>query len=339
MLRLSSILAAACFVSALAVGCETRNIINSPSTSSGGSEDEDAGEGADGEVPFSDAGPDTGPPPAGAVRIATYNVRNFFDTVCDTGQCTASDYEEQLSASAYDAKANGIAAGVRKIGADVVLLQEIEKDACLQTLSTKLSNTYPHKHIGETNFNGSVDVAILSKDPIAAVRTHRQDKFKLSDNRTVSFTREFLEVDLDRKGTLYTVFVAHFKAKTDDDPVLRLGEATEARKIVLARAAASPGRLIVFGGDLNDFPGSPPINAIVAGNALVLAELRDLSIAEANTEFSGGTGYAIDHLVVLGSDAERHIKGSTRVVQDAVKKGLGGSDHAGLVADFMATAP
>lgn len=338
MLRVSSLwLLAAAAAMSLAVACDDQKITGGSSGSSSGG-DEDAGL-TDGEAPFDDAGSDAAPPAAGAVRIATYNVQNFFDTVCDTGLCKPSDYETQFTPAQYESKSNSVASGVRKIGADVVLLQEIEKDACLQTLSTKLNNAYPYKQIGETNFNGSVDVAILSKDPIKAVRTHRQDKFKLTDNRTVSFTREFLEVDLDRKGTLYTVFVGHFKAKVDDDPVLRLGEATEARKIVLATAAANPGRLVVFGGDLNDFPGSPPLNALVAGGEMVLAELRDLSGNATFTEFSGGTGHPIDHLLVPKALTERHVKGTTRVVQDAANKGLSGSDHAGLLADFLVSPP
>lgn len=319
---------------AFGAGCTENKIVYAPSSSSGGEED-DAGTSEDGDVSLSDAAP----PPAGAVRVATYNVRNFFDTVCDTGQCGSNDYEQQLSASSYEVKASMVANAIRRIGSDVVLLQEIEKDACLQTLAGKLNNAYPNKHLGEINFNGSVDVAILSKDPIVEIRTHRQNKFKLADNRTVSFAREFLEVDLDRKGTVYTVFVAHFKAKADDDPALRLGEAKEGRRILQERVAASPGRLILLGGDLNDDPGSPPINALTADNAFILAERRDLSGAAAYTEFSAGKGFAIDHLVLPGADAERHVKGSTRIVQDAANKGLGGSDHVGLVADFLVSKP
>lgn len=339
MLRASSLLLlVAVAVTSFGVACSDQKLVGSSSGNSSGGEDEDGGL-ADGEAPFDEGGSDAAPPSAGAVRIATYNVQNFFDTVCDTGQCKPSDYEVQFTAAQYDAKANSVASGVRKIGADVVLLQEIEKESCLQTLSTKLNNGYPYHQIGETNFNGSVDVAVLSKDPIKAVRTHRQDKFKLTDNRTVSFTREFLEIDLDRNGTLYTVFVGHFKAKVDDDPILRLGEATEARRIVLAAAAANPGRLIVFGGDLNDTPGSPPINALTANGDMLLAELRDLAGNANFTEFSGGTGHPIDHLVLPKALAERHLKSTTRVVQDAPNKGVGGSDHAGLVADFVISAP
>ena len=337
MLRASSLLLLTAVVfGGFGFACTDEKLTGSSSSgSSGGGEEEDAGV-DDGAAPDTT---DAAPPPAGAVRIATYNVQNFFDTNCDTGQCQSGDYERKFTAAQYEAKANSVASGVRRIGADVVLLEEIETEGCLTTLTTKLSNAYPHKQLGETNFNGSVDVAVLSKDPIAAVRTHRQDKFTLKDNRTVSFTREFLEVDLDRNGTLYTVFVGHFKAKVNDDPTLRLGEATEARRIVLDRMAQSPGRLIVFGGDLNDVPGSAPINALVAGGELVLAQLRDLSGPSAYTEFSGGKGYSIDHLVIPGALAERHIKGTSRIVQDAANKGLGGSDHVGLLADFQISAP
>jgi uncharacterized protein len=293
--------------------------------------------GADATAPGADGKPDasgSGWRARSSVRIATYNVQNFFDTECDSGRCASADYEQAPSAGAFDAKAASISMAIARLNADVVLLQEVEKETCLVALQAKLNGAFPHQILGETGFAGSVDVGVLSKDPIVAVRTHRRNRFTLSDGRNAGFLREFLEVDLDHKGAIYTVFVAHFKAKRDDDALLRLGEATEARRIILAHATAYPGRLIVMGGDLNDTPNSAPIGALTGAAGLLLAELRDIQEPESYTEFSRGMGSSIDHLLVPATQAERHLRASTRVLKDAPNRGLGGSDHAGLVAEF-----
>ncbi len=281
------------------------------------------------------------PPPKGQVAIAAYNVRAFFDTVCDTGACGPSDFEQALTAAQFKTKADGIAGGIKRLNADVVLLEEVENQTCLDALKTRLPQ-YPSAHIGETNFNGSVDVAIMAKDPIKAVKTHRQDQITLPNGQKDRFTREFLEIDLEHDGVPYTVFGAHFKSKNNDDPNLRLGEAQAARLIVLARAKAEPARLIVMGGDLNDSPGSPPINALEVKSAdgqLVRVEARDLSADQQMSYFGGSFSSAIDHLLIPAPIVEYHVKGTTRIVGDSSNRGLGGSDHAAIIANFRFAVP
>ncbi|HLL23172.1 MAG TPA: endonuclease/exonuclease/phosphatase family protein, partial [Kofleriaceae bacterium] len=58
-----------------------------------------------------------------------------------------------------------------------------------------------------------------------------------------------------------------------------------------------PQSVVVLAGDLNDVPGSPPLDALVANGGLVrLAD--DLPVAAQATYSFGGRGQAIDHLLV-----------------------------------------
>jgi uncharacterized protein len=275
------------------------------------------------------------PPGAGVVRVASYNVQLYFDTVCDTAMCGTNDYERALTPTAFAEKGRRIAKAGRELAADVLLIEEIENDACAKAIQAA-GPEYVSLAFGETGFKASLDVAVLAKDPIEKVTLHRMDRFQLPDGRMERFTREFLEVDLDRKGTKYTVFVGHFKAKSNDDPALRLGEATAARAIVLARHNAEPTHTLVFGGDLNDTPGSPPLTMLESTDAagqLVRIAARDLTDDE-QVSYRGSFKSAIDHLFVPAPLAERHIKGSTKVLGDSPTRGLEGSDHAAIVADF-----
>jgi predicted extracellular nuclease len=268
------------------------------------------------------------------VRLATFNVHRFFDTVCDSGRCGPSDYEVLPSADGFATQADRIATAIRGLDADMVALEEIETQACLDALLARLSDVMPYGVLGETGGTASVDVAVLSKRPLAAVRLHRATSpLTLSDGRTALFSRELLEVQIaTERGKDVVLFAAHFRSKVDDDPARRLAEAETASRIVNDRAAQSPGALVVLGGDLNDTPGSPPLNALVVDGGLVRVA-DDLPAAAQATYTYQGYGQAIDHLLLAPTTSVVRVPRSSKVWRDGT--GWGGSDHAALSSDFL----
>jgi endonuclease/exonuclease/phosphatase family metal-dependent hydrolase len=272
---------------------------------------------------------------AGEVRerlaFAAYNVHRFFDTVCDSGECAAGDYEEQPTQAEFEAKADTLAAAVRRLASDVLCLEEVENQTALDALAARVPE-FPSKVMGETGYPASVDVALLAKDPVTLVRRHRSQVLTRPDGTTTSFAREFLEVHLDVDGTEAIVFCAHFKAKSDDDPGRRLAEAQAAAQILHDSAVASPNALILMGGDLNDTPGSPPIDALEASGDL-LRVASDMTESQATYTYHG-TGSALDHLFVDVRAGGGYVPGSTAIFRDGAGLGLGGSDHAAIRALF-----
>ena len=146
------------------------------------------------------------------------------------------------------------------------------------------------------------------------------------------FVREFLEVHLDLAGERLIVFNAHFKSKQDDDPEQRLAEASAARRIVNRRIVEYPEALVVFGGDLNDVPGSTTLNEIESDGRLyrVAQELG----TDAATYVYRGEAQAIDHLYLGRNAVSSYQNGSSQVVRNS-PRGLAGSDHGGLVGTFL----
>ena len=65
------------------------------------------------------------------IVVATFNVRKFFDTNCDTRNCSGNSFESEPTESEFQAKAETVANGIRALAADVVLLQEFETKECL----------------------------------------------------------------------------------------------------------------------------------------------------------------------------------------------------------------
>lgn len=269
--------------------------------------------------------------PEGSVRIGALNVHRLFDTVCDSGKCGGSEYEALPSPAEFAAQADEIARGIEMLDADVMLLAEIETQVGLDALKARLPE-FPHGVLGETGTAASVDVAVLSAYPITQVLGHRDRVLVRPNGTTTRFTRELLEVHLDVKGKQVIVFAAHFRSKVDDDAGRRYAEADAARTIMTQAAARSPRALVVLGGDLNDVPGSPPLVAMEAGSSLTRVA-KDRPDTETWTYVYSGQRQAIDHLYIANGAAGTYVPGSFRAVREG--SGLGGSDHAAVMADFL----
>lgn len=279
----------------------------------------------------------TPPPPhaRSVVRVATLNAHLLFDTTCDSGRCGDGDFERAPTEAEFARDLDVIAAAVRALDADVVLLQEVENQRCLDALRARLGDAYPTAILGETGRPASIDVAVLARDPMVSWRGHRGVPFERPDGRRGTFARELLEVHLDHAGRRVVVFAAHFRSKVRDDPGQRHGEALAARRIVTARGDELPDALVVLGGDLNDTPGSPAIDALEAGGALARVAAALPVEAQATYVFRGRP-MALDHLFVPRALMARVVAGSVRVERDAPGEGYAGSDHASLRADFNA---
>jgi uncharacterized protein len=268
------------------------------------------------------------------VRIATFNVRLLFDTVCDSGRCGPGDFEQVLTEAELAARADQIATAIRALDPDIILLQEIENQNALDALLTRLPDQFNTGVIGETGFAGSIDVAVMANGRIVEEVRHGHRSLPLPSGGTTTFTREFLEVHLalsrsaqDARRAEVIVFVGHFKSKANDDPPRRLAEAQAAHDIVTAVAEGNRDRLVVFGGDLNDTPGSPPLTALEASD-LLYRVAQELPPSEQATWGQ----QAIDHLYVALRAAGTYDTGTARVFRD--NGGWGGSDHGALVAEF-----
>lgn len=296
----------------------------------------------DGGDPRTDAGADTAADSGfdsgfdsgdldGRVGVVTFNVRRFFDTTCDSGNCD-DGFESVLSEAQFNFRANQIADAIEATGADIALLQEIESQDCLDALVERLDG-FTVSVLGETGGTATLDVAVVARaGELLEVETHRDIGLTRPDGSRTTFAREFLGVHLGIAGDRVIVFTSHFKSQNNDDPGRRLAEASAARDIVTAAADAHPDALVVFGGDLNDTPGSEPLDALETDGALFrVASL--LPPGEDATHEYRGEENALDHIYLAEDAAGIVIPETITVFRDA-SGGFGGSDHAALSATF-----
>ena len=266
------------------------------------------------------------------IRIATWNVERMFDMVCDSSSCSADSFEAVYSSAQYNYKIARVASGLARLDADIVLLQEIEKQSCLEDIARQAESLgYNVQLIGETGGTASLDTAILARGEVLLQRDHADVRIPRPSGGTTSFSREFMEVHLLVEGTRVVVFNAHFKSQNNDDPDRRLAEALAATEIVDGVTREFPDAVIVFGGDLNDVPGSAAIDAIES-EGFLLRVAQEL-VPEDGTVSFNGTSNALDHLYFCTRCGGSFIAGSSLILGDG-SGGLEGSDHRALRAEF-----
>jgi endonuclease/exonuclease/phosphatase family metal-dependent hydrolase len=264
------------------------------------------------------------------VRVATFNVRRFFDPTCDSGRCGGDEYEELPTPEMFARRADQIAYAIERLDVDVVLLQEVETATSLRALSARLGPAWPTAALGEIGTPASVDVAVVARDRLVAVRTHRERVLLRPDGSETTFSRELLEVELDHAGRTVIAFAAHLRSMVSDDPGRRLAEAQAAREIVSARAVERRDALVVLGGDCNDTPGSATLLALEEGGRLERAT-EGRAAEDIATYVFGGAGVALDHVYRARDGSGALVPAEVATRWDALPaRGYGGSDHAAL---------
>ena len=268
------------------------------------------------------------------VTIATFNVRRLFDDRCDSGVCGSDEYEDLLSTSEFEARGLQIARALDALNVDVILLQEVENQRCIDAIMAGFPDgKYPTAVIKTRGSGGGMEVAVLGRGDLISTQSHRNRLRHTFDNgETAGFAREFLEVQMTIRGHKVVVFSAHFIARSSGrdrfwrDPYRR-AEAGKAREIVLEATRKNPQALVVLGGDLNDTPGSAPLTALEGSGGLKRVA-EELGRADRTHSFG-----ALDHIYLSESSSGAFIPGTSEVVRSG-QRGYIGSDHAVLKATF-----
>lgn len=263
------------------------------------------------------------------VTIATWNVHNLFDTVCDSGACESTDYERQYAPADYKNRVYQIAAGIRQFNSDIVMLQEIEKAESLQDLQAQLPQ-YPYAVFGETGRMAGLDVALLSKWPIDSTAMHRKDHVFELNGEPKQIARELIEAAIVMpNGEKITIFTTHLVSKvTDPEGTRRENEAKIIHDIIAKAEKAAPNALIAFGGDLNDEPDSPSLTILMADGVLY----NSTQGMEHSDITTWNNTAAFDHVMHNAGLKAHHRHSNTHCTGSLGK--LNPSDHCAMISHY-----
>lgn len=271
-----------------------------------------------------------------ALTVAAYNAEWMLDAFDDP--YTRDEEFEPKSKEALAA----LARVIRSLDADVLAIEELESEGHLRAFVAEhlADMRYEFVFVAATNSDRGQNVGLLSRVPIVSATSHRFRAFPAADGgatgRSYRFARDLVRVTLQAtpERTL-DVFIAHLKSRRSDGDDAnsnrwRLAEASEAARVIESVLAADPRAWLLLVGDLNDRPGSPPVERLLAaGLTDVHASLSpEKRVTYLNEPYRG----TIDYVLASRALAARVVPESARVLEgDGLARA---SDHAPVVARF-----
>lgn len=206
--------------------------------------------------------------PAELIRIATYNLENYIDAPAGTRPLKTPQARVKIRES------------IRAIRPDVLALQELGSLRAMRELLSSLKDEgmdYPHWEF-VTGWDTNIHVAVASRFPITARRSHTNESFLLFGRR-FRVSRGFAEVDIRvNPRYAFTIFTAHLKSRRPvaeaDEAELREQEALILREKIDARLQSDPDANIIVLGDLNDTKDSKSTRAIIGRGRHMLVDTR-----------------------------------------------------------------
>lgn len=301
------------------------------------------------------------PKPAGAIRIASYNVENLF-TDKDPG-ASADSGTKPLKPAEETANA---AKAIRAIDADVVALQEIGSLESLKAFRDQYLSDLGYAHLSaiDAGDGRGIEQAVLSRFPIKDEKnwpgmvvggTH-PDTWGREKNENagqpIKFARSPLRVTIEAPGKSadepfrLTLFVVHFKSGGPGN-YWRVREAQKTGEMVKEFEKANPGARVAVLGDFNSQPGDPPVQALI--DAGLVDAMKDRTPRD--PKWMTHTSNRVIDLIMMNAALSGHAIKETRFVLGTPTRAEGvdwrttanpegwASDHYPVVVDFSLTPP
>ncbi len=285
--------------------------------------------------------------PAETFRVAAYNVENYLDKPTESRRYPKS----------AEAKAK-VRETILAMKPDVIAFEEMGEASALLELRDSLKAAgldlphYEHVRGWDTN----IHVAVLSRFPIVARRSHTNTSFLLNGRR-FHVSRGFSEVDIQVNDQYrFTLLGAHLKSRRPvpeaDEAEMRLEESKLLREIVNKRLAANPAANLVVLGDFNDTYNTRGIKEIVGIGKTKLVDTRPAERNGDNQPHPTNPRYSprnitwthyygvedsysrIDYLMLSPGMAKEWITNETYI--PTIPNWGVGSDHRPVLATFEA---
>ncbi|MEI6475061.1 MAG: endonuclease/exonuclease/phosphatase family protein [Planctomycetota bacterium] len=202
----------------------------------------------------------------GAIRIAAYNVENFFDGVDDPA--LQGEYDD-IKMTTKPTRVQAIADEIKRLDADILCLEEMESlEALTWFRDTYLKDMgYKYVYSEDVGYYRGVEQACLSRFPIKAHTTFVTEDLTDMDamrdgegwagkkpDQAKKFQRSPLKLEIDVNGWPVTIYSVHFKAGGKEFDYQRESEALQTIEFVKKDLEANPAANVAVMGDFNATP-------------------------------------------------------------------------------------
>jgi len=246
------------------------------------------------------------------MRVATFNCENLFARYKFKSNFSPNESDgftiNNIAFDIYNETEKQVTAkAIKEIDADIIALQEVENLPLLDRFNSRYLGgmKYRHRILIDSHDPRGIDVAILSRHPIVALRSYRDERN--AANTAPLFSRDCLEAEFNLSGKSLTLYVNHFKSmiggRKETKP-RREEQAKRVAQLINDRWGGSnfQGNFIVLG-DLNDYPDTnTSLGALLTHPGLVNVIERLPSDDRWTHFYAGGNEYRqLDYLFMSKS--------------------------------------
>lgn len=217
----------------------------------------------------------------GNIRLAAYNIENLFD---DKDDPALSGQYDDLGLTTTESQCRNLAAQIKALDADVMILEEVESEEALQWFrDTYLKGLgYDHIRSFDAGYNRGVEQSVMSRFPILDAKVFPDET--IDDMKALqlgggwatpragrepkTFARSPIRAVIDGPGDYeLIVYGVHFKSGGGDDSAAqREAESMQMREFLKADLAANPNANVAILGDFNATPSQRAYALQVKGN-------------------------------------------------------------------------
>ena len=239
---------------------------------------------------------------------------------------------------------------IAEVNADIQVCIEVENRPTLQrfneqVLGAKFNKAFPHVMLIDGNDDRGIDVGLLSRFPIRAIKSHVDD---LNPNGERTFSRDCPEYLIELpSGRKVLILPNHFKSKRGGNTAaIQLRRKTQAdRAHAIASDALRQAALVLLAGDLNDTPQSATLASLWQDGFVDVADHPSYPTHRPGTAGTGTAANKIDYLIMSprlrarlrASGIERrgsYHPGAWAPFDTVTQKADEASDHHLVWADF-----
>ncbi|MBQ4377833.1 MAG: endonuclease/exonuclease/phosphatase family protein [Treponema sp.] len=190
-----------------------------------------------------------------SIRVMNWNLQTFFDASFDGNEYTEyKSSKNGWSSEKYEARLERLCSVIKTLDADVVVIEEIEKEDQIQDVANRLSGTFDFSKLYRYAFfatgeSSSIGCAVLSRYPAGEISVHSMD---IRGNAEQPSMRPVIQFSLYLNDKTLVFFVNHWKSKSGGEEVSEIWRNRQEKILSnLMYEASKKNRYLIAAGDFN----------------------------------------------------------------------------------------
>ena len=189
------------------------------------------------------------------LKVANWNLQTFFDAVFDGNEYTEyKSAKSGWSTERYEERLDRLASVIKKLDADIFIMEELEKESQLQDIANRLTGTFDFSRLYTHGFfaaaeGSSIGCGVISRYPLEDISVHTLD-VRTGDSQPPM--RPIMQFSVTKRNRTLTIFVNHWKSKSSGAEASEIWRKRQEKLLSrLMKSAKGKNKAVLATGDFN----------------------------------------------------------------------------------------